>query len=148
MKLTQHFTLEEATVSSTAKQRGLDNSPNSTELWELKFTAGCMEEVRRLLGNKPIKVNSWFRSAAVNAAVGGVSNSQHRKGQAVDFTCAQFGTPLEICRFLSKHKEALGYDQLILEPTWVHISFVRSCPRRSDLTLAPGGRYLSGIVEL
>lgn len=148
MRLTDHFTIEEATVSSTAKKLGLDNSPNSTELWEIKFTAGCMEEVRRLLGNKPIKVNSWFRSAAVNKAVGGVANSQHRKGQAVDFVCPQFGTPLEICRYLSSLKDSLGYDQLILEPTWVHISFVRNSPRRKDLTLAPGGKYLNGIVEL
>lgn len=147
MQLSKHFTLAEATVSETAKKRGISNQPNSDELLQLRFTAGCMEDVRRLLGGKPVRINSWFRNAAVNKAVGGVPNSQHQKGEAVDFTCSSFGTPLEICRFLSAHKDSLGYDQLILEPTWVHISFVRNSPRRKDLTLA-GKVYLQGIIEL
>lgn len=145
MKLSQHFSLNEATFSTTAVARKLENLPDSQQLERMKFTAEKMEEVRELLGGNPIKVNSWFRSAEVNAAVGGVPNSQHARGEAVDFTSIWFGNPREICKFLQRHKDSLQYDQLILEPSWVHISFTLSNPRKKDLTYLGKGRYVNGI---
>jgi len=45
----------------------------------------AMEEVRKIFGNKPITVNSWYRDPRTNAAVGGASRSRHMSGDAVDF---------------------------------------------------------------
>jgi uncharacterized protein YcbK (DUF882 family) len=47
--------------------------------------AKVLEEVRELFGGKPIIVTSWYRPAKINKAVGGVSNSRHILGDAVDF---------------------------------------------------------------
>lgn len=43
----------------------------------------ALDKVRAKLG-KPMKVNSGYRTEAHNKEVGGVSNSQHRKGYAAD----------------------------------------------------------------
>ncbi len=43
-----------------------------------------LEALRKKLGNKPITVNSGFRSIAHNAAIGGASDSMHLYGTAAD----------------------------------------------------------------
>lgn len=128
MKLTEHFTLEELTFSPEAIRKGLDNTPNTTQLEALKLTAQSMEKVRALLGN-PIRVTSGFRSPAVNVAVGGSLKSHHCFGYAVDFICPKFGTPREVCSAIMKSD--IKYDQLIYEGTWVHISFAPSMRREN-----------------
>ncbi|MEM9220019.1 MAG: D-Ala-D-Ala carboxypeptidase family metallohydrolase [Cyanobacteria bacterium P01_F01_bin.150] len=55
--------------------------------------AKVMEEVRELVGNKPITVNSWYRDPATNRRVGGASKSRHLVGDAVDFTVAGISPP-------------------------------------------------------
>ena len=122
MMLSPNFALSEFTESQTATRLGLDNDPPA-ELYEtLKATARCMEDIRDLLGGKPVLISSAYRSPEVNKAVGGSANSQHTKGEAVDFTCPKFGTPREI---VTKIKDSrLLNDQFILEYVlWVHISF-------------------------
>ena len=122
MMLSPNFALSEFTESQTATRLGLDNDPPA-ELYEtLKATARCMEDIRDLLGGKAVLVSSAYRSPEVNKAVGGSANSQHTKGEAVDFTCPKFGTPRDI---VTKIKDSpLLFDQLILEyDRWVHISF-------------------------
>lgn len=145
-QLSMYFKLAEATKSSTAQQRGIKNDPSLDHWPAIVRTAMKMDEVRELLKG-PVIVNSWYRNPEVNRLVGGVPTSQHAKGEAVDFVCPSFGTPYDIC----KRIEASGieYDQLILEPTWVHISFVYGKkPRKQSLTLKKvGGPYLNGIVR-
>lgn len=146
-KLTPHFVLAEVIASSTADQYGLENYPESEiHMRNIQYTAECMELVRKVLGNNPIKINSWYRSPAVNRKVGGVPNSQHAQGQAVDFTCAKFGTIQQVCKKLMESKGVINYDQLILEPTWVHISFTTGKPRLAELTYHNGGTYSRGIL--
>ena len=125
MKLTNHFTLAEATVSSTADRLGISNEPDSADLATIHRTAIRMERVREILGNRPITVNSWYRNEKVNKAVGGVPNSQHRTGEAVDFTVTGLTVPQAI-QILLDHAAELQFDQLIKEPSWVHISFLTS----------------------
>jgi len=139
-QLSPHFTLEELTVTGT----GIDNSPPKAMVPTLKRLAEKMEEVRTLLGGKPITVNSAYRNQAVNAAVGGVPNSAHALGFAVDFTCASFGTPFEVCKKIAASK--LQFDQLIHERRdWVHLS-VDPRNRRQLLTLpVTGSAYQDGI---
>lgn len=121
-RLSDHFTLAEMTHSGTALRRGLDNTPPPEVLDQLILTADRMEGVRQLLGNKPIRVTSGYRSPAVNRAVGGSRTSAHRTGHAVDFTCPDFGTPAEVAAHLAKH--LTHFDQLIEEfGGWVHVGF-------------------------
>lgn len=126
MRLSQHFTLDELTVSETAARRGIDNTPPEAVLANLRETARCMEEVRAILGAKPILVTSGYRSPALNAAIGAKDSSAHVLGWAVDFTCPGYGTPLEVARRIAEWAPQINlkYDQLIHEfRRWVHVSF-------------------------
>jgi putative chitinase len=133
----------------TTTSTGLANTPTGQLLKNLTHTAQQMELVRAILG-RAIKVNSGYRSDAVNRAVGGVTTSAHSYGFAVDFVCPDFGTPYEVCAALIK--AGIKFDQLIHEKRrWVHISWGgRNGPalRQQVLTLPPqGGRYLSGLIK-
>ena len=143
-QLTQHFTREEAIVTST----GLDNTP-TTEGWTtIANTATNMEIVRAILNRLPINISSWYRSPAVNAKVGGVLSSEHAIGQAVDFTCPRFGTPFQIAVELSKYTNVLNYNQLIYEGTWVHISFPPDGQRgKRQLLTMKKGKYYQGLIQ-
>ncbi len=99
-------------------------------------TAPMLEQVRTLLGDRPIIVSSGYRSPAVNAAVGGVVTSAHLTGYAADFICPDFGTPVEICNAISH--SPLDFDQLIQEGIWVHLS-VDPRMRREVLTKTGAG---------
>jgi len=83
MKLSEHFSLEELTVSETAARKGLDNTPDNDALFDLKRLASFLEDVRAAVG-KPLRINSAYRAPEVNSSVGGSKTSQHCKGQAAD----------------------------------------------------------------
>lgn len=137
-QLTPHFSLEEMTDSQTAARKGLHNVPmiGTPERANLERTAQTMEEVRTILGDKPILISSGFRAPAVNAAVGGSKSSAHMSGLAVDFSCPGFGTPLQICKALEPHMRKLGIDQLIHEyGTWVHLGLSAGAPRHMAMTI-------------
>jgi zinc D-Ala-D-Ala carboxypeptidase len=144
MNLSPHFTLEELTISQTASRMHLDNTPPA-EILERMRDVLCpgLEKVRALLG-APMHIDSGFRSAAVNRAVGGVGKSAHTLGYAADFIAPAYGSPLTICRALAAEAAVLDFDQLIEEGTWVHISFDPQA-RRQVLTKAAGGGYRAGL---
>ena len=123
MNLSPHFTLAEFTHSQTAARYGIDNDPPAHVLPKLAATAAGMELVRALLG-KPITVSSGYRSSTLNRLLKGSKSSQHMAGEAVDFTCAAFGTPVDIVAAIVASD--IPYDQCILEfgaRGWTHISF-------------------------
>lgn len=119
MKLSENFTLEELTVSDIGARKGLDNTPNATELANLVRTAALLEQVRELL-KKPITVNSAFRSKAVNDAVGSKDTSQHRIGCAADIKVSGM-SPKEVVQACIAAN--VPFDQIIEEfGSWTHIS--------------------------
>ena len=120
MKLSEHFTLEELTFSQTAIRKGIDNTPSLEVVAHLTHLAGCLEQVRALLGG-PVRITSGYRSPALNAAVGGSKASAHMSGYAADFVCPPFGSPLQIVKAIAASD--IQFDQCIQEGTWVHISF-------------------------
>ena len=86
-----------------------------------------LDPARERLGI-PITVNSGYRCPAHNKAVGGVKNSQHLKGEAADITCADNKRLAEII-------EQLGnFDQLIVYPTFLHVSYKRQGVNRESIT--------------
>ncbi len=122
MNLTPNFTLEELIHTD---HRQFDNMPDADELVNLYRLADFLEQVKVVLGGKPIIINSAFRSADVNRAVGSSDKSQHRRGCAADFRVPGM-TPDEVVKAIIKSD--LAYDQVIREfatPTgggWTHIS--------------------------
>ena len=150
MKLSKHFSLSEAVVTSHEE---IKNVPDKATLEIILYAAQQMEILRGILGNNPILISSWYRCALLNKVVGGVPTSEHVQGNAVDFTCPAFGTPYDICRALQAKKEKLLFNQLINErrgnSAWVHISFAipPSLPKLEALTF-DGKKYRPGIIFL
>ena len=143
-KLTEHFTLEELTDTS---HREFDNTPNEAERANLERLALFLEQVKAALGNKPVMVNSAFRSKKVNDAVGSKDTSQHRIGCAADIRIPGM-TPDEVCRAIIA--SGLPYDQIIREfynpeakaGGWTHISVPNTpdgTPRRQALIIDKAG---------
>ena len=125
MKLSPNFTLEELTHTD---HRQFDNTPNATEIANLTRLAALLEQVRTEIGNKPIMVNSAFRSKQVNDAVGSKDTSQHRLGCAADIRVPGM-TPDEVVKKVIASD--IGYDQIIREfDRWTHISI----PNTKDMT--------------
>jgi len=117
MLLTPHFTLEELTAT---QHREFDNTPNSSEINNLKRLAEMLEKVKTLLDGKPIMINSAFRSKAVNDAVGSKDTSQHRVGCAADIRVPGL-TPDQVVQAIKN--SPIQFDQLIREfDSWTHIS--------------------------
>lgn len=118
MQLSEHFSLEELTATQV---RNVENAPSATILDALRDTAIRMEAVRALL-DKLIIVTSGYRSPLVNRIVGGVVNSAHIFGRAVDFICPEFGAPIDVAKAIVD-AGGIKFDQIIREYGWVHISF-------------------------
>jgi len=137
MNLSPNFTLEELTHTD---HREFDNTPNESEKANLERLAAFLEEVKKVLGGKPIMVNSAFRCKAVNDAVGSKDSSQHRVGTACDFRVPSM-TPDEVVKAVIA--SGIGYDQLIREfDRWTHISVpsvAGSNPRRQSLIIDKAG---------
>lgn len=126
MKLSEHFDLAEFTASQTADRLNLDNTPPQLVIANLLVLAEGLEQVRSLLGNRPLTITSGYRSPSVNAAVGSKPSSQHLAGQAADFICPRYGSPADIMAAIVGSD--IKYDQVISEFAsngggWVHISF-------------------------
>lgn len=136
-QLSAHFTLEELTIT---EHRELDNTPNDTEKNNLKRLAEFLEQVKTVLGGKPVMVNSAFRSKAVNDAVGSKDTSQHRVGCAADLRVPGM-TPDEVVKAVIA--SGIGYDQVIREfDRWTHISVPNDpngAPRRQALIIDKQG---------
>jgi hypothetical protein len=133
MQLTANFTLEEFTRSTTADRVGISNTPNSIEITNIHLLCTqILQPARSALG--PIQISSGFRSAALNAHVGGVSNSDHRLGFAADVIPMNTGTR-ELAKWIVDNT---SFDQVILEfgtlsnPNWIHVS---AAPRQRGQVL-------------
>ncbi len=140
MNLTPHFTLAELTFSETAERNGWDNSPNETELENLKRLADFLEQVKVVMGGKPVMISSGLRTKKVNDAVGSKDTSQHRLGCAADFKIPGV-TPDQVVRKIIA--SGIGFDQVIREyDRWTHISIpntVDTAPRRQALIIDKQG---------
>lgn len=128
-KLSENFSLEEMIASDTAKIRKIDNTP--TPAAKVKLERLCKEilqPIRDKYGHA-ITVTSGYRSPKLNAAVGGVKNSQHLTGEAADIKCTATSkaTLFNLIKSMIASKE-IKVGQLIWEygtkkePNWIHVS--------------------------
>lgn len=82
--------------------------PDSNIARNARFLATLLDQLRAEWSS-PIGVTSWYRPPAINAAVGGVPNSQHLTGGAADLYPIN-GKLMEFELFLDKRWDrALGY---------------------------------------
>ena len=139
MNLSQNFTYEEMTASETAVRHNIDNTPDNDTLMNLRRLALFLEEVRKIL-NKPLQINSAYRSPLANEAVGGKKTSQHCKGTAADIKVKGM-TPDQVVKAIIKSD--LQYDQVIREfDSWTHISIPNTKdekPRKQALIIDKNG---------
>lgn len=133
--MSKYFTKEELIRSSAAAAAGLDNTPPPEALEALDALAERLLDPVRAMWGSPLAVNSGYRSAAVNALVGGTPRSQHLRGEAADITA---GSP-EKNRLLFEMIAAsdLEFDSLIDERgyRWLHLSYRAGANRRQILHL-------------
>lgn len=125
--ISEHISEKEATKSITALRLGLDNTPDGDTLISMKTLAQMIFEPLREWVGGPIKINSFYRSSALNEAIGGSSRSQHCQGRAMDIDDIYgYKTNKEMFEWIKEH---LDFDQMIWEfgnednPDWIHISY-------------------------
>ena len=147
--LTPHFALREFIVSSTAMKHGIDNRPTPDVVENLKHLCQhTLEPLREKLG-LPIVITSGYRTKALNDIIVHASRkSQHMTGQAADFYIPEVSGNLS-------HRERLilafrtiitnpevDFDQLILYPNFIHVSYVSKETNRHKIMTAQGdGKY-------
>lgn len=114
----KYFSFDEMIVTNTQ----LPNIPDWNQIACLQTLINNLLDPIREKWGKPIRVNSGFRSEAVNSAIGGARNSQHKTGEAADITT---GNPTDNKRLFDMIvSSGLTFDQLIDEKNfaWLHIS--------------------------
>ena len=125
-RISKNFTLDELTSSATAKQMRIINAPGVDEVCNLcALVHNVLQPLRDAMG-EAIKIGSGYRCPQLNKAVGGVSNSQHMKGEAADL-CID-GDLKKGRKWMTWIMEHCDFDQLIMEHNakgtyWVHVSF-------------------------
>ena len=135
----KYFTIEEMTRSKTAEARGIKNIPNETERLNLVALVGAVLDPLREVYGKPICVTSGYRCATLNKRVGGVTGSQHVKGEAVDIVTKGGAKNIyELGRLIVARG---AFDQVIFEnvgrndllPEWIHVSWKRDGWNRGNI---------------
>ena len=139
-RLSPHITMAEAVHSNTAKRLGIENKPNPEQIACMLTIAEMIFEPLRVFVGGPIKINSFFRSPALNKAVGGATKngkptSQHCKGEAMDLDDV-YGHASNAQMF-DWIRANLDFDQMIWEfgtdenPAWIHVSYVDAQENRN-----------------
>jgi len=147
-QLSKHFSLEEMTKSSTALRMGINNIPNEEQIENLKaICENILEPLREYYESRPITITSGFRSPELSEAIKSSRQSQHCKGEAVDFEIAGSDN-----REVASHiKNNFDFDQLISEyyisgvpdSGWIHVSFKRDdSNRKQSLIKNKGEGYI------
>ena len=141
MRLSDNFFLKEFLVSNVATRRGFILDPPKDDIRNLQLL--CMKVLQPLRDKigRPIRINSGWRSAELNKAIGGaykmdytntyqgqyIATSAHCKGQAADIKYVDKKGKVDN-KFLFDTILDLGieFDQMINEfnYSWIHISYV------------------------
>ena len=132
MNLSKHVTRAEFEASDASVRYGISNSMGSADIERAKLLCeNCFEPIRAHL-NAPIKVNSGYRSPAVNKRIGGATSSQHCIGEAIDLDLHD----RDLFEWIIDN---VVFDQLIAEfpsggkASWFHISYRKGRLRKQVL---------------
>lgn len=126
MYRSKYFTLYEMTWSETAYKSKIKNEPGPEELEHIKELLPILDSLREKWG-KPIRITSGYRNPQINALVGGVKNSAHLTGYAVDVK--PFNNDMDGFMKVAREwvKTLDGYDEFLEEygnggGHWLHFS--------------------------
>ena len=154
--LSPHFELQEFVASRTAKEHRIDNTPPAEAVENLRaLCVHTLEPLREALG-RPIIITSGYRTKALNNLLTHSSErSQHMQGQAADFFISDAdsrvqGSDAASSKFKVQGRrellitafrriitdEAIDFDQLIIYPDFIHVSYVSRERNRHKLTRA------------
>lgn len=134
----KEVTWKDLCMSKTASEKGIENVPGEVEI-------DCLEALIRYVVNPIIdhypnaRITSGFRCPQLNRIIGGVDNSQHVKGQAVDLAIwipdkTIKESVIDAYKFIIDN---IRFDQLIIYPAFIHISFVVFGNRMEVINKAP-----------
>ena len=127
--ISENFTWEEFQRSAKALQLNIDNSvPDESVASQKRSLLVPVLQPLRCAHGKSLHINSGYRCSTLNKAVGGVPASQHTKGQAADIATDNL---LQLARLAQRL--ALPFDQLIIYPTFIHISHKHPGPHRGQI---------------
>ena len=124
--------MQEAIYSSYAVSHGIKNEPPVNIIANMQHVAQTVFEPLRAHFGVPIRINSFFRSPALNRAIGGTAISHHLLGQAMDLDATGNITNKQLFDYIIKN---LPFDQLIWEagdntnPEWIHVSLTKGINR-------------------
>lgn len=127
-----NFTYQEFEHSETAKKLNISNTIPSEQI---RANIRCLvlnvlQPLRDIL-KRPIVINSGYRSAVLNTAVGGAAESQHMKGQAADIRCIDSLQVLLVAQTILNSR--IPFDQMILHSSFLHVSFNPDGKQRSQI---------------
>ena len=150
-KISKHISYKEGIRSDTATRNKIRNEPNEEQLTAMKLVAKKVFEPLRVNFDTPIRINSFFRSVALNKRIGGSGTSQHCKGEAIDMDATGNITNKQLFDYIKKNLE---FDQLIWEfgttkePDWVHVSFTSTRENRKQILKAvKGGNPIYQVIK-
>ena len=127
-RISKSFKWSEFTKSDTATRLHIQNEIVD---WDVRDNIKALvEEVLQPLRDSwggPLFINSGYRCQELNKAVGGVPTSQHCKGEAADVACTD---PYSLAKLIKKMR--LDVDQVIVYPSFVHISHKRERENRGQ----------------
>ena len=118
MQLSKNFKLSEFTHSKTAVEHNIDNTPSPSEVANLKILCEKLLQPLRDVYARPMAISSGYRNEELNKKVGGVSTSQHMRGQAADVAVPNPRLLLDILI-----ASGIKFDQAILYPSFLHLSY-------------------------
>lgn len=141
INITPHFTITEIESSTKAKELGIDNTMPSIYFGNAQALARFVLEPIRLHFGIPFSPQSWYRCQALNEAVGGSKTSDHMIGAAADVSIPKVSL-MALGEYI---RDNLQFDQLILEKSWIHVSYKKD-NNRNDVLRNEGGKYLADLI--
>ena len=131
--ISKNFSYHEFEHSDIAKEERITNAITSVDVRDcIKCLVDNLLQPLRDAVKKPLKISSGYRCPALNShyKIGGSATSQHVMGEAADVWCATM-TPYDLaCKVIEL---GLRFDQLILYPGFVHLSYKKSGEQRMQI---------------
>jgi zinc D-Ala-D-Ala carboxypeptidase len=133
-KLSKDFNLWEMLYSQTAQAYGYymyqlaitpEQIANLTDI-----CVNVLQPLRDYL-KQPITINSGFRSEVMNKKIGGAKNSDHLRGMAVDFKCAEMDKAFEFIQSKCNFRQLINENDF----SWIHVSYNEADNKKQTLKL-------------
>lgn len=120
--ISKDFFYEDFEESQKAKDLKIDNLiPSEKIRFAVRLLVLNLLQPLRNKVQRPLVLNSGYRSPALNKAVGGAKDSQHLKGEAADIFCKDAMDVLLLAQIIFRY--SLPFDQMILHDSFLHLSF-------------------------